>query len=237
MVDQMKPSHAHTILVVEDEPAQQEILTYNLEKSGYNTITANDGEEGLMLAEENHPSLIILDWMLPKLSGIEVCRQIKRNKATKDIPIMMLTARGEESDKVRGLDIGADDYLVKPYSVAELMARARAMIRRANPLESGGTIRYGDIELDAEQYKVKRDNQTIKLGPTDYRLLAVFLSRPGRVWSREQLLERVWEHDLDVDFRTVDVHVGRLRKALKQDGKPDLIRTVRSVGYSLDVEG
>lgn len=232
----MKSNNIQTVLVIEDEPAQQEILTYNLEKSGYETHTASDGEEGLLLAQEINPTLIILDWMLPKLSGVEVCRQLKRSKATKRIPVMMLTARGEESDRVRGLDIGADDYMVKPYSVAELLARARAMIRRANPMESLDIIQYKDIELDHEQHKVKRNNKLIKLGPTEYRLLSVFLSRPGRVWSRDQLLERVWEHDLDIDFRTVDVHVGRLRRALKQEGKPDLIRTVRSAGYSLDVE-
>jgi two-component system phosphate regulon response regulator PhoB len=232
----VKSNNIQTVLVIEDEPAQQEILTYNLEKNGYETHTASDGEEGLLLAQEINPTLIILDWMLPKLSGVEVCRQLKRSKATKRIPVMMLTARGEESDRVRGLDIGADDYMVKPYSVAELLARARAMIRRANPMESLDIIQYKDIELDHEQHKVKRNNKLIKLGPTEYRLLSVFLSRPGRVWSRDQLLERVWVHDLDIDFRTVDVHVGRLRRALKQEGKPDLIRTVRSAGYSLDVE-
>lgn len=223
-----------TILVVEDEPAQQEILAYNLDKSGYKTLIAGDGEEGLLLAKEENPSLIILDWMLPKLSGIEVCRQLKKDRETKEIPVMMLSARGEESDKVRGLDIGADDYLVKPYSVAELLARTRSMIRRASPIEAGEVVSYGDVELDPEQHRVKRGDTPIKLGPTEYRLLTVFLSRPGRVWSRQQLLEMVWEHDLDIDLRTVDVHVGRLRKALNVDGKADIIRTVRSAGYSLD---
>ena len=225
------------VLIVEDEPAQREVLTYNLDKNGYETVAAGDGEEGLLLALENNPTLIILDWMLPKLSGIEVCRQLKQDRNTKNIPVLMLTARGEENDRVRGLDIGADDYLIKPYSLAELLARVRALIRRSNPLDAGELIQYGDIELDPEQHRVKRNDKIIALGPTEYRLLLVFLGRPGRVWSREQLLERVWEHNLDIDFRTVDVHVGRLRKAMKQHGKPDLIRTVRAVGYSLDIEG
>ena len=202
----------------------------------YQVFKAQDGEEGLLLAEENIPDLIILDWMLPKLSGIETCRQLKRGKSTKNIPIVMLTARGEENDKVRGLDIGADDYMVKPYSVAELLARTRALIRRGNPMSAGQIVEYGDLRIDLEKFKVFRNEISINLGPTEFRLLSVFLSRPGRVWSRNQLLETVWEHDLDIDFRTVDVHVGRLRKALRQDGKPDPIRTVRSAGYSLDLE-
>ena len=213
-----------------------ELLAYNLEKEQYQVIKARDGEEGLLLAEESTPDLIILDWMLPKLSGIEACRQLKRGKSTKNIPIVMLTARGEENDKVRGLDIGADDYMVKPYSVAELLARTRALIRRGNPMSAGQIVEYGDLRIDLEKFKVFRNEVTINLGPTEFRLLSVFLSRPGRVWSRNQLLETVWEHDLDIDFRTVDVHVGRLRKALRQDGKPDPIRTVRSAGYSLDLE-
>lgn len=225
------------VLIVEDEPAQMELLTYNLKSEGYDIISASDGEEGCLLAEEQTPDLIILDWMLPKLSGIEVCRQLKRRTHTKEIPIMMLTARGEESDKVRGLDIGADDYIVKPYSVAELLARARAMIRRSNPAAAGQTIEYGDLIFDPEKFKLTRNEKSIKLGPTEFRLLTVFISRPGRVWSRDQLLERVWEHDLDIDHRTVDVHIGRLRKALHQEGKVDLIRTVRSAGYSLEYDG
>ena len=226
----------HKVLIIEDETAQMELLAYNLEKEQYQVIKARDGEEGLLLAEESTPDLIILDWMLPKLSGIEACRQLKRGKSTKNIPIVMLTARGEENDKVRGLDIGADDYMVKPYSVAELLARTRALIRRGNPMSAGQIVEYGDLRIDLEKFKVFRNEATINLGPTEFRLLSVFLSRPGRVWSRNQLLETVWEHDLDIDFRTVDVHVGRLRKALRQDGKPDPIRTVRSAGYSLDLE-
>ena len=213
-----------------------ELLAYNLEQEGYQTIKAVDGEEGLLLAQEENPDLIILDWMLPKLSGIETCRQLKRGKDTKETPIMMLTARGEESDKVRGLDIGADDYIVKPYSVAELLARTRALIRRGNPAAAGEVIEYGDLIFDPEKMKVLRNGAHIKLGPTEFRLLSVFISRPGRVWTRDQLLDQVWEHDLDIDLRTVDVHVGRLRKSLRQEGKPDPIRTVRSTGYSLDFE-
>ena len=224
------------VLIVEDEPAQLELLSYNLKSEGYEIICADNGEEGCLLAQEENPELIILDWMLPELSGIEVCRQLKRKKETREIPIMMLTARGEEADKVRGLDIGADDYIVKPYSVAELLARARALVRRSNPAASGNVVEYGDIYFDAEKIKLTRAGKAIKLGPTEFRLFSIFISRPGRVWSRDQLLERVWEHDLDIDYRTVDVHIGRLRKALKQEGKPDPIRTVRSAGYSLDYE-
>lgn len=223
------------VLIVEDEAAQMELLSYNLEKEGYQIVAATDGEEGLLLAEEEKPDLIVLDWMLPSLLGIEVCRQLKRGKHTSEIPVIMLTARGEESDRVRGLDVGADDYIVKPYSVAELLARVRAMIRRANPASQGQIIECGDILFDPEKYQVSRAGQAIKLGPTEFRLLLVFVSKPGRVWSRDQLLERVWGHNMDIDFRTVDVHIGRLRKALRQAGKPDPIRTVRSAGYSLDV--
>ena len=227
---------AFTVLLVEDEIAQLELLRYNFEKAGYRVISAMDGEEAVLLAQETVPDIIVLDWMLPELSGIEVCRQLKRGDATKTIPIVMLTARGEESDRVRGLDTGADDYVVKPYSVQELLARVRAMLRRTNPVNGGEIAKVGDIILDAEQHKVYRNDAAIKLGPTEFRLLAVFMGRPGRVWSRDQLLERVWPHDLDIDLRTVDVHVGRLRKALKQNGVLDPIRTVRAAGYSLDFE-
>ncbi|MGI9465360.1 MAG: phosphate regulon transcriptional regulator PhoB [Aestuariivirgaceae bacterium] len=225
------------VLVVEDEAAQLELVSYNLEKEGFRVLKAADGEEGLLSADEGQPDLIILDWMLPKVSGIEVCRQLKRQSQTKHIPVLMLTARGEESDRVRGLNTGADDYVVKPYSVNELLARARAMLRRTRPGSIGETLSYGDIILDAEQHKVRRGDTALKLGPTEYRLLSVLIERPGRVWTREQLLDRVWGHDSDVDFRTVDVHVGRLRKALHQDHEPDPIRTVRGTGYSLDYEG
>ncbi|MFK7901852.1 MAG: phosphate regulon transcriptional regulator PhoB [Nitratireductor sp.] len=233
----MADNGAIKVLIVEDEPSQMELLKYNFESEGYKISTACDGEEGLLLAQEQLPDLLVLDWMLPKLSGIEVCRQLKAQKETKHIPIIMLTARGEENDKVKGLDIGADDYIVKPYSVGELLARARASIRRTNPSAAGEVIEYADVTVDVEKIRVLRNELPVKMGPTEFKLLCVFISRPGRVWTRDQLLERVWEHDLDIDDRTVDVHVARLRKALKQEGKSDLIRTVRSAGYSLDKDG
>lgn len=223
-----------TVLIIEDEPAQVELLDYNFAREGYRTLCARDGEEGMLMAIEEHPDLIVLDWMLPKLSGIEVCRQLKRNGATAEIPVLMLTARGEEADRVRGLDTGADDYVVKPYSVVELLARARALVRRYSPNASGRIVSHGGIQIDQDQYRVTRDEMPVSLGPTEYRLLSVLMSRPGRVWSREQLLDRVWSQNLDIDLRTVDVHIGRLRKALRMPGKPDPIRTVRSAGYSFD---
>jgi two-component system phosphate regulon response regulator PhoB len=223
-----------SVLIVEDEPSQMELLSYNFGKDGFAVFQAEDGEEGLLIARESLPDLIILDWMLPKQSGIEVCRQLKRGNETKAIPVIMLTARGEESDKVRGLDTGADDYVVKPYSVNELLARSRALLRRYNPASTGETMMYSDIVLDVEQHKVLRNDKVIRLGPTEFRLLSVLMGRPGRVWSREQLLDRVWGQDVEIDFRTVDVHVGRLRKALRQADQPDPIRTVRAAGYSLD---
>lgn len=232
----MQDRDALKILLIEDEPAQQELLRYNLEKHGYKVAVAGDGEEGLLQAQEENPALILLDWMLPGLSGIEICRQLKRGKATRGVPIIMLTARGEESDKVRGFDTGADDYIVKPYSVVELLARVRAMIRRNMSGIDGNVIEYGDIRFDPDQVKVFRNGKSIKLGPTEFRLLSVFMARPLRVWTRDQLLERVWDHDQEIDLRTVDVHIGRLRKALKQDSAPDPIRTIRSTGYSLDLE-
>ncbi len=225
-----------SVLVVEDEAAQRELLSYNLQKEGLRVFAAGDGEEGLLLADEEEPDLIILDWMLPHVSGIEVCRQLKRHARTKHIPIIMLTARGEDADRIRGLDTGADDYVVKPYSVTVLLAQVRAMLRRTRPSSMGEQMSYGDIVLDAEQHKVMRAGKLHKLGPTEYRLLTVLIERPGRVWSREQLLDRVWGHDSEIDFRTVDVHVGRLRKALNQPGEPNPIRTVRGTGYSLDYD-
>jgi two-component system phosphate regulon response regulator PhoB len=222
------------ILIVEDEPAQLELLSYNIEAGGFRVARARDGEEALLLADELRPDLILLDWMLPKLPGIEVCRQLRKHRGTKLTPIIMLTARGEEEDRVRGLDIGADDYVTKPYSVNELVARVRAMLRRTRPGSVGELLTYDDIELDAEEHKVTRAGLPIRLGPTEYRLLLTFLERPGRVWSRDDLLDRVWGRDKDVDLRTVDVHIGRLRKALVAHGKPDVIRTVRGAGYALE---
>jgi len=222
------------ILIVEDETAQLELLTYNLTAEGFELNTADNGDEGLLLAKEGQPDLIILDWMLPGLTGIEVCRALKSKKSTREIPIIMLTARSEENDRVKGLDTGADDYVVKPYSMIELIARIRALLRRTRPSSVGVVLTYGDISLDAEQHKVTRSGRSIKMGPTEFRLLTTFMEKPGRVWSRDQLLDRVWGLDADIDDRTVDVHVGRLRKLLSQNGAPDPIRTVRGTGYSLD---
>ena len=224
------------ILVVEDEAPKREMLIYNLNSAGYRALGARDGDEGLLIAREENPALIILDWMMPGLSGIELCRQLKRDKVLRETLILMLTARGEEADKVRGLDSGADDYLVKPFSIAELLARLRAMLRRTQPGADGEAIEEGDIVIDPQKVRVYRNGADVELGPTEYRLLNVLISRPGRVWSRDQLLERVWENNLDIEERTVDVHIARLRKALHQEAKPDPIRTVRSAGYALEVE-
>ena len=221
------------VLVVEDEPAQLEVLAYNLEAEGFAVSRARDGEEAILLIAEDTPDSIVLDWMMPNMSGIEVCRRIKSKPETRSIPVIMLSARSEELDKVRGLEIGADDYLVKPYSVIELMARVRTQLRRVRPSSMGQQLEFGDIILDAETHKVTRGSDELKLGPTEFRLLTTFMERPGRVWSREQLLDRVWGRDLYVDTRTVDVHIGRLRKALAKHGGGDLVRTVRGVGYAL----
>jgi len=232
----MSKANDPLILVVEDEPAQLELLSYNLKAEGFQLVLAEDGEDALLLAEESQPDLIILDWMLPMVSGIEVCRRLKMQKRTRQIPIIMLTARGEEADRVRGLETGADDYVVKPYSVNELVARTRAMLWRTRPASIGQTLSYGDISLDSEQHKVTREGKMLNLGPIEFRLLATLLERPGRVWNRDQLLDRVWGRDADVDQRTVDVHIGRLRKSLGRTGRPDPIRTVRGTGYSLDLD-
>ena len=224
------------ILIVEDEPAQREMLAYNLQKEGFEVVTAEDGEEGVLVAKEQAPDTIVLDWMLPSLSGIEVCRRLKDNDETRDIPIIMLTARGEEADRVRGLETGADDYVVKPYSVAELVARVRARLRHSKPSAGDRSLAFEDISLDPNEHRATRAGKALKLGPTEFKLLTVFLERPKRVWSRDQLLDKVWGHDTYVDLRTVDVHVGRLRKVLNANGARDLIRTVRGSGYSLDSE-
>ena len=222
-----------TVLLVEDEPAQRELLAYNLEAEGFDVITADNGEDGLILVDENDPDLIVLDWMMPQLSGIEVCRRLKSNSKTRQIPVIMLSARAEEVDRVRGLETGADDYVVKPYSVIELMARVKAHLRRIRAAAVGDRLEYGDITLDPETHKVFRSQSELKLGPTEFRLLSTFMEKPGRVWSRDQLLDRVWGRDIYVDTRTVDVHVGRLRKALCQHGGDDPLRTVRGAGYAL----
>ncbi|SDJ73196.1 phosphate regulon transcriptional regulator PhoB [Aliiruegeria lutimaris] len=229
----MSPPEQPRVLVVEDEPAQREVLAYNLEAEGFHVDKAENGEEALLLVEENAPDVIVLDWMLPNVSGIEICRRLKMQADTRGVPIIMLSARSEEVDRVRGLETGADDYVVKPYSVAELMARIRAQLRRTRPASVGEKLTFGDIVLDAETHKVHRNEQLLKLGPTEFRLLTTFMEKPGRVWSREQLLDRVWGRDIYVDTRTVDVHIGRLRKALCQHGGDDPLRTVRGAGYAL----
>ncbi|MDW4496535.1 phosphate regulon transcriptional regulator PhoB [Sulfitobacter sp. D35] len=221
------------VLVVEDEPAQREVLAYNLEAEGFAVSRAQDGEEALMLVDEVGPDIIVLDWMMPHLSGIEVCRRLKVRTDTRGIPIIMLSARSEEVDRVRGLETGADDYVIKPYSVIELMARVRAQLRRVRPAAAGERLEYEDIVLDATSHRVNRGPAELKLGPTEFRLLSTFMEKPGRVFSREQLLDRVWGRDIYVDTRTVDVHIGRLRKALTQHGGSDPLRTVRGAGYAL----
>ncbi len=222
-----------TVLVVEDELAQREVLAYNLEAEGFSVSKAASGDEALLLVDEDNPDIIVLDWMMPNLSGIEVCRRLKTRPDTRSIPIIMLSARSEEVDKVRGLETGADDYVVKPYSVVELMARVRTQLRRVRPATVGLRLEFDDIILDSETHKVSRNNKPLKLGPTEFRLLSTFMEKPGRVWSREQLLDRVWGRDIYVDTRTVDVHIGRLRKALTQHGGDDPVRTVRGAGYAL----
>jgi len=224
---------APTVLIIEDEPAQREILAYNLEAEGYRVAQAINGDEAMILLAEEEPDVIVLDWMLPGVSGIEVCRRAKGKPETRDIPIIMLSARTEEIDRVRGLETGADDYVLKPYSVVELMARVRAQLRRVRASALGERLNFRDIVLDAETHRVFRDGQEVKLGPTEFRLLSTFIEKPGRVWRREQLLDRVWGRDIYVDTRTVDVHVGRLRKSLCQYGGDDPVRTVRGAGYSL----
>ncbi len=225
------------ILVMEDEDALATLLQYNLEKEGYDVVVAADGEEGLVQIDERQPDLVLLDWMLPKVSGIEVCRRIRGRPETRNLPIIMLTARGEEPDRVRGLDTGADDYLTKPFSMTELIARIRAVLRRIRPGLADDRVGHGDIIIDRVAHRVKRAGKEVHLGPTEFRLLDHFMRHPGRVFSREQLLDAVWGSDVYVEARTVDVHVGRLRKALNVDESANPIRTVRSAGYSLDLEG
>ncbi|WBU61634.1 phosphate regulon transcriptional regulator PhoB [Paracoccus albus] len=221
------------VLVVEDEGAQREVLRYNLESEGFEAIMAENGDEALLLVQEEQPDLIVLDWMLPNVSGIEICRRIKADPQTRQIPIIMLSARGDEVDRVRGLETGADDYVVKPYSVVELMARLRTQLRRTRPATMGERLSFGDIILDAGEHRVFRAGQALHLGPTEFRLLSTLMEKPGRVWTREQLLDRVWGRDIYVDTRTIDVHVGRLRKALMQNGGDNPVRTVRGTGYAL----
>lgn len=221
------------VLLVEDEGAQREVLTYNLESEGFRVVEAETGDEAMLLVAEEVPDLMVLDWMLPNVSGIEICRRVKADPGTRHIPIIMLSARSDEGDRVRGLETGADDYVVKPYSVVELMARVRTQLRRTRPTTMGERLSFEDILLDAGEHRVFRAGQALHLGPTEFRLLSTLMERPGRVWTREQLLDRVWGRDIYVDSRTIDVHVGRLRKALMANGGTNPVRTVRGAGYAL----
>ena len=222
-----------TVLVVEDESALITLLRYNLEREGFRVAEAKDGEEALLVAREQKPDLVLLDWMLPLLSGIEVCRQVRRMPELRQVPIIMLTARGEEGDKLRGLDSGADDYVTKPFSPSELIARVRAVLRRPRPERDGETLQYQDLVMDLASHRVRRNGREVHLGPTEFRLLRHLMENQGRVFSREQLLDMVWGRDVYVEPRTVDVHIRRLRKAINADEESDLIRTVRAAGYAL----
>jgi two-component system phosphate regulon response regulator PhoB len=221
------------ILVVDDEPAQRALLVYNLEASGFETSVAENGEEALRAISENPPDLVVLDWMMPRVSGIEACRRIKASSETSEIAVIILSAKSDETDKIRGLDIGADDYMSKPYSVNELIARIRALLRRTRPAAVGQTLEYQDISVNTQTHRVTRGGVDIQLGPTEFRLLCTLIEHPERVWSRDQLLDRVWGRDVYVDTRTVDVHVGRLRKLLNKNSDKSVIRTVRGAGYAL----
>ena len=236
MTAELRRAAAPSILVVEDEDSLATLLQYNLEKEGYGVAVCADGEEALIRIDEAQPDLVVLDWMLPTVSGIEVCRRLRQRSQTRNLPIVMLTARGEESDRIRGLDTGADDYVVKPFSMTELTARIRAVLRRIRPGLAEDRIRHGDIVIDRVAHRVRRGGREVHLGPTEFRLLDYLMQHPGRVFSREQLLDAVWGSDVYVEARTVDVHIGRLRKALNQEIEADPIRTVRSAGYSLDLE-
>lgn len=227
----MNPS----VLVVEDDVALCELLTWNLSAEGYEVRSTGDGEEALLMVREQAPDAIVLDWMIEQIPGIEVCRQLRKDKETAQIPVIMVTARGEEEDLIRGLKTGADDYMTKPFSPRELMARIEALLRRARPSLAGSVLQWGDIELDATSHRVRRGGEPLHLGPTEFRLLRYFMERPNRVVSRQQILDGVWGMDSDIDERTVDVHIRRLRKAINRDGETDPIRTVRAAGYAMDV--
>jgi two-component system phosphate regulon response regulator PhoB len=225
------------LLLVEDDRSLAELLIWHFEREEFEVVRTADGEEALLLADEMRPDLVILDWMIEGISGIEVCRRLRRKAVTANVPIIMLTARGEEADRIRGLQTGADDYVTKPFSPRELVARVGAVLRRVRPALAGEQLGFADLEMDVVGHRVRRGGSPVALGPTEFRLLKHFLEHPRRVFSRERLLDAVWSHDSDIDARTVDVHVRRLRKALNEGGRPDLIRTVRSAGYSLDAEG
>ncbi|MBB3911104.1 phosphate regulon transcriptional regulator PhoB [Sphingomonas desiccabilis] len=225
-----KPS----MLLVEDDAALAELLAYHFRREDFDVRQTPDGEEALLLAREATPDLVLLDWMVEGLPGIEVCRRLRRAPETANVPIIMLTARGEEEDRVRGLETGADDYVTKPFSPRELVARVKAVLRRVRPALAGETLSYADIEMDTVGHKVRRAGELVPLGPTEFRLLKHFLQHPGWVFSRERLLDAVWGRDTEIETRTVDVHIRRLRKAINGEGMPDIIRTVRSAGYALD---
>ena len=226
-----------TMLLVEDDAALAELVVWHFEREGFTVSHTPDGEEALLLARERTPDIVLLDWMIEGISGLEVCRRLRRLPDTANVPIIMLTARGEEEDRVRGLETGADDYVTKPFSPRELVARAGAVLRRVRPALAGGELAYADITMDPVRHRVARAGSPVALGPTEFRLLRHFLEHPGRVFSREQLLDAVWPHDSEIESRTVDVHIRRLRKAINGEGLPDLVRTVRSAGYALDHDG
>ena len=224
------------LLLVEDDRALADLVTFHFERSGYDVTRTGDGEEALILVDEVKPDIVLLDWMIEGISGIEVCRRLRRRSATANVPILMLTARGEEGDRIRGLETGADDYVTKPFSPRELVARVAAVLRRVRPALAGEQLAYADLEMDVAAHRVRRGGEQVTLGPTEFRLLKHFLEYPGRVFTRERLIDAVWSRDSDIDARTVDVHVRRLRQALNANGREDLIRTVRSAGYALDVD-
>lgn len=231
----MKDALPPTVLIVDDETAIVTLIRYNMEKEGFKVFTTGDGSEAVLMVKEHRPDVIVLDWMLPSKTGIEICKELRAIEETKNVPIIMLSARGEESDRIRGLDAGADDYMVKPFSPGELTARARAVLRRIRPALSEKTLSFGGIKIDLAQHKVTRNNEEVRLSPTEFSLLRYLMEHPKRVFSREQLLDSVWGQDIYVELRTVDVHIRRLRKGLNYNGKqPDMIRTVRSSGYALE---
>ncbi|MDX5361770.1 MAG: phosphate regulon transcriptional regulator PhoB [Alphaproteobacteria bacterium] len=226
----MKP----LILIAEDEDALRTLLRYNLEKADFEVIEADDGDQALLLVEERSPDIVLLDWMMPTVSGLEICRRLRARAETRNLPVIMITARGEEADRIRGLDTGADDYLTKPFSISELLARIRAVLRRIRPALAQDVLEFGDIVLDRTARRVRRSGREVSLGPREFTLLSRLMDAPGRVFSRSQLLDSVWGQDSEVEERTVDVHIGRLRKALNRPGERDPIRTVRAAGYSMD---
>ena len=236
MLDSVSALSKPLVLVVEDEAALATMLRYNLEKQGFRVEEATDGQEALTRVAEVQPDIVLLDWMLPSMSGIEVCRQLRRRSATRDLPVIMVTARSEDQDAVRGLNTGADDYITKPFSIDALLARMRALLRRANAVPAKGRLAFHDIEMDLGAHRVQRNGRAIHLGPTEFRLLEFFLQHPRRVFSREELLDAVWGRDIHVEPRTVDVHIRRLRKAINGEDELDVVRTVRAAGYALDTE-